>query len=93
MAKKEETAAKVKRPTAQKRMIQSEKRALENRTFRSQVRTALRNFEEATKAKKGEATTILNQIYSLIDKGVKKGVYKQNTANRTKSRLAAHIAA
>ena len=95
MAKdKVEEVKKVKRPTALKRDIQNEKRRLRNKAFKSQVRTAVRQFEEILP--KGEPDAIkekLNTVYSLMDKGVKKGVFKINKASRTKSRLTARAVA
>lgn len=93
MADKKEKGAKAKRPTALKRNLQSIRRSMDNRTFRSQVRTALRSYSEALTAKSAEAPQLLNQIYSLYDRGVKKGVYKINTASRSKARLAAKLQA
>jgi small subunit ribosomal protein S20 len=89
---KEESAktAKTKRPTAKKRDLQNSKKRLQNKAFKSQVRTAIRNFEGALPEK--DATKIsaaLKDIYGLMDKGVKRGVFKLNKASRTKSRLAA----
>jgi small subunit ribosomal protein S20 len=92
MAKEKEKGAPTKRPTAQKRMIQDAKRAADNRSFRAQVKTALRSYTEAVEGKKPEAAQLLNTVYSLYDKGVKKGVYKTNTVSRSKSRLAAKLA-
>jgi len=81
---------KVKRPTAQKRDIQNEKRRLRNRAVRSNVRTAIREFEETLVKGDAKATKeSLNNVYSIMDKSVKRGVFKQNKANRTKARLAA----
>lgn len=94
MAKDKAPAKKVKRPTALKRDIQNEKRRLRNKSFKSQVRTAVRSFEDVVA--KGEAEAIklkLDAVYSLMDKGVKKGVFKLNKASRTKSRLAARAVA
>lgn len=94
MAKEPEKKAKVKRPTPLKRDIQNEKRRMRNKSFKSTVRTAIRQFEEALP--KGEEATIkehLNNVYSMMDKGVKRGVYKLNKASRTKSRLAARAVA
>lgn len=93
---KEESAKKKKekRPSPLKRDIQSEKRRLKNRAFKSSVRTAIRHFEETLS--KGEAAAVnesLGKIYSLMDKGVKVGVYKLNKASRTKARLAARAVA
>lgn len=82
--------AKVKTPTPLKRDLQNEKKRLRNRAFKSSVRTAVRNFEDALP--KGDAAEIkksLSEVFSLMDKGVKKGIFKLNKASRTKSRLTA----
>jgi small subunit ribosomal protein S20 len=83
-------AKKVKRPSAKKRDLQNEKNRLRNKSYKSEVRRAVRSFDE--NVKKGDAESIsksLDEVFSLMDKGIKHGVYKSNTANRTKSRLAA----
>jgi len=91
MAEKQE-AKKVKRPTALKRDDQNIKRREQNKTYKSRVRTAMRTFQE--KIEKGEtATEALNEVYSLLDKCVKVGIFKINKASRTKSRLAARSSA
>lgn len=90
-AKKEEK--KVKRPTALKRDIQSEKKRLRNRQYKSSVRTAIRSLDDViSQGDKAKAQTHLNEVYSILDKGVKKGIIKSNQASRTKSRLAARAA-
>lgn len=92
--KKDKVEAKVKRPQALKRDIQAEKRRLRNRSFKSEVRTIVRSFEEALP--KGDTAVIkekLKEVYSVMDKGVKRGVFKLNKASRTKARLAARAAA
>lgn len=93
MAKEKEEKKKEKRPQALKRDIQNEKRRLRNKAFKSQVRSAIRDFESIL-AKKEEKPTAeaLNDVYSLMDRGVKKGVFKLNKASRTKARLAARSA-
>jgi small subunit ribosomal protein S20 len=94
MAEEKKEKKKERRPTALKRDIQSEKRRLINRNFKSQVRTAMRALEDDLPKKDAAKTKKhLSEIYSLMDKGVKKGVYKSNKANRTKARLAARAAA
>lgn len=94
MAEEKKDKKKVKRPTAQKRVIQSEKRNLINRNFKSQVRTAIRALEnDLPKKDAAQNKKNLSAVYSLMDKGVKKGVYSANKANRTKARLAAYTAA
>ncbi len=93
MAEETKKKAAVKKPSALKRDIQAEKRRLRNRSFRSSVMTAIRGFESAL-TQKAEPEAIkakLNSVYSLMDKGVKKGVYKANKASRTKSRLCSRL--
>ena len=82
-------APKKKCPTALKRIKQDEKRNLRNRSFKSSVRTAIRSFEAAFSAKdKDKMQTAINAVYSLMDRGVKHGVYKKNKAARTKQRIS-----
>lgn len=87
---KEQEKKKEKRPTAIKRDMQSEKNRLRNKVYRSRVRTAIRAFQDTIeKGDQAERTIKLNEVYSILDKCVQKGVYKLNKASRTKSRLAA----
>jgi len=84
MAKEEKK--KTKRPTAQKRDIRNSKRREINKSFKSRVRTAMRTFEDALKAKdKDQIQQALNSVYSMMDKGVKRGIYKRNKAARIKA--------
>lgn len=90
--KKEEK--KERRPQAKKRDLQNEKRRLRNRSYRSSVRTAVREFEEVlAKGDKDAIKKSLNNVYSLMDKGVQRGVFKLNKASRTKARMSARLAA
>lgn len=80
---------KKKCPTALKRVKQSKKSNERNSSFKSRVRTAIRSFENALSAKdKDQMQSALKSVYSLMDKGVKHGIYKENKAARTKSRMA-----
>ncbi len=81
MAEQEEKKKKPKRASALKREIQHNKKKERNKAVKSEIRTTLRTFKEKKEDLPG--------IYSLLDKGVKKGVIKQNKAARLKSRLAA----
>ncbi len=93
MANEAKEKKKIKRPTALKRDIQSKKRRVRNRTFKSQVRTMVRDYEEIlAKGDKEAIKATLNEVYSIMDKGVKKGVFKLNKASRTKARMAARAA-
>ena len=88
MAEKK-TPDKQKKPSALKRDLQGEKRRIRNKIYRSQVNTAVKNLRQSIAEKKGEESRLqLNHVYSLIDKGVKKGIVTKNRADRTKSRLA-----
>lgn len=79
---------KQKRPTALKRNLQSEKSRLHNKELRSRVNTALRSYEHSlTSTDEAAIKEKLSTVYSLMDKGLKTGLYKANKVNRVKSRL------
>ena len=80
-----------KRPTAQKRDIQNVKKALRNHSFKSKMRTVVNKYVKFLAKNKDEAKKTLQSIYSLLDKGVKRGIYKKNKANRQKSRLSSRL--
>lgn len=83
---KEKKPLKKKRPTALKRKLQDKKKCLQNRVLKSKIHTARRAFVNLEgEAKEGG----LNLLYSLIDKAVKKGIFKSNKGSRLKSRLSA----
>ena len=69
--KKEKEVKKVKRPTALKRNIQSLKRKGNNRSFKASVTTAIRNLKESVAKKDAAVQDKLNEVFSLMDKGVK----------------------
>lgn len=78
-----------RRPSALKRNLQSEKRRIANRSFKATVQTAIRGYKESlSKKDQAAAQTQLQAVYSLMDKGVKSGVFKLNKASRAKSRLS-----
>ena len=78
-----------KTPTAEKRMIQNEKRKIQNKSFKSKVKTAIRAFKESLKHdnKIDESKKTLNTVFSMLDKGAKNNVIKKNKTNRLKSKL------
>jgi small subunit ribosomal protein S20 len=92
MAKEENK--KTKRPTALKRDIRNEKMRMISKSFKSNVRTTMRHFEEALKSKEKEnIQAALNNLYSAVDRSVKRGIYKPNKAARIKARSAKKILA
>jgi small subunit ribosomal protein S20 len=93
MAKENEKKQKQKTPTPLKRDMQSEKRRLRNRSYKASVRTTIRSLEEClVKNDAAGSKSKLSDVYSVLDKGVKHGILKQNTVNRTKARLTARVA-
>ncbi|MCH9614556.1 MAG: hypothetical protein SP1CHLAM54_14830 [Chlamydiia bacterium] len=78
----EKQAKKTKRPTALKRVLQSKKIYENHKILKSRVRTAITTYEKS----KSEAD--LTALQSLIDKGLKRGIYKKNKASRMKSRFS-----
>ena len=87
--------------SATKRILISRRNRLQNRFYKSSVKTLIKVFLsdiETYKVSrnpndKEKAQTVLNLIYSLIDKGSKKKVFHKNTASRKKSKLAARLKA
>ncbi|MGH2612197.1 MAG: 30S ribosomal protein S20 [Rhabdochlamydiaceae bacterium] len=78
--------------SAKKRDKQGAKRRVNNRGFKATVRTAIRSYEESLAGNdKAAMKKGLDQVYSLMDKGVKTGRYKNNKAARTKSRLSSRL--
>jgi len=74
--------------SAAKRYRQSERRRLRNRVVRSRVRSSIRKFLVAVEDQNRDtASEQLKTVTTLLDSAAGKGVYHQNTAARTKSRL------
>ena len=89
--KENDKPKKAKVPTALKRDKQNVKKNLRNRSFKASVRTAVVSLQKSMTEKDAKDTvdSKLNQIYSLMDKGVKKGIFKKNKASRIKARFSA----
>jgi len=81
--------------SAKKRILINERNRLQNRFYKTSVRTLtkifLKNLEiyktSPTPENKEKVQNILNSTYSLIDKGYKKNVFHKNTAARKKSKI------
>lgn len=72
-----------------KRNITSEKRRLKNASFKSSVKTAIKNLEKVVEEKKkDEAVTAYNLACKKLDKGLAKGIFHKNFVARNKSRLS-----
>ena len=82
--------------SAKKRILIAKRNRLQNRFYKTSVRSLtklfLNNLESyktaPTSDDKEKLQTLLNSIYALIDKACKKNIYHKNTAARKKSKLA-----
>ncbi len=78
--------------SAEKRIRQSEKNRAMNRAVKSKISTARSPIIEG-KLSKEEMKKAVAEYSSTLDKAVKKGVIKRNTADRRKARAAKRLAA
>lgn len=76
--------------SAEKQNRQSAKHRERNRAATSRLRTGIKNTRAAIEAGDDKAAReSLSEVYSVIDRTARKGLIKENTANRYKSRLSA----
>ena len=85
--------------SAEKRIRTNERNRLQNRFYKSSIRTLTKKFlkdleaykEMRTPEQQEELIQMLGSVYSLIDKGTKRNVFHKNTAARKKAQLAAYL--
>ena len=85
--------------SAIKRISITKRNYLQNRFYKSSVKTLTKSFKhqlqiyKISKNKENQikAKVLLNKIYSFIDKGYKKNIFHKNTAARKKSQLAQQL--
>jgi small subunit ribosomal protein S20 len=77
--------------SAEKRVRQSERRRVINRSNRARLRTSIKELRGALDKDGKEAAGLLPKTVSEIDKAVQKGVLHRNAAARQKSRLTARV--
>lgn len=78
--------------SAKKRVLQNEKRRVNNRSHRTRLRTAIKKLRAAITTGDATATQdLLPTTISTIDKAIQKGVLHRNAAARYKSRLTMHV--
>lgn len=77
--------------SAMKRVRTNEKAAARNRSQMSAMRTSIKTFETAASNGAENASELLTQAYSKIDRAKSKGLIKANNAARRKSRLAKQL--
>ena len=85
--------------SARKRIETNKRNRLQNRFYKTSVRTLTKMFVKSLETYKNsknledreKSQKILNSIYRLLDKGSKRNVFHKNTAARTKSKLALQL--
>ena len=81
-------------PTAIKRIRVNEKKRLQNKAFRSDMRTAIKRVEQAVLNNDVEtAQQLLPLAIKKIDKAVQKGIIHKNNGNRRKSNITKKVVA
>jgi len=75
--------------SALKRIRQAAKKRLHNRYYHKTSRNAIMRLREATD--KTEAEGKLKEVYSMLDKLVKKNIIHKNKAANLKSSLTKHV--
>ena len=79
--------------SAKKELRGSKRKRVFNIKRKNTLKSTVKEVKVLVKAKnKKEAETSLSAAFKAIDKAMKGGVIKKNTANRKKSRLAKSIA-
>lgn len=85
--------------SAKKRVGVNERNRLQNRYYKTSVRTLTKIFFkslelyqiEQTPELKNKLTTTRNLIYSFLDKGVKRNIFHKKNAARKKARLISYL--
>ncbi len=78
--------------SAEKRVRQTERRRVINRSNRARLRTSMKELRAAlAKTSDKDAAALLPKTVSEIDKAVQKGVLHRNAAARHKSRLTVRV--
>ena len=87
--------------SAEKRIQTNERNRLQNRYYKSSVRTLIKSFFKDLEVyktsknpeEKEKLNKILSSIHSFLDKGTKKNIFHKNAAARKKAKLASYLKA
>ena len=74
--------------SAIKRVAVSEKQNLRNRMAKSQLKTALRRYDDALQNGDENVDALYKKAISIVDKAAAKGVIHKNAADHKKAQLA-----
>ena len=80
--------------SAEKRVLVTEKKTMENKAIKSALKTQIKKFLAAVEAgNKEQATALYPETVSAIDSAVTKGILHKNNAANKKAKLAKKLAA
>jgi small subunit ribosomal protein S20 len=87
--------------SSEKRIKINERNRLENRTYKGNIKSTIKNYLTTLKIYENSQTPenrqkveeLLKTAYSQIDKATKKNVFHKNKAARKKSQLAGYLKA
>ncbi len=79
--------------SALKRLRQSEKNRLRNSSAKSALKTLRKDFLVLVASKKDEASKMVPELQSALDKAAKRGILHHKKASRLKGRLMQRVAA
>ena len=75
--------------SAKKRVLVTETKTLQNKSFRSAMKTSIKKYQAAlAEGNKELASKTYLDAVSMIDRAVNKGILHKNTAARKKSSIA-----
>ncbi len=75
--------------SAKKRVLVTEKKAMQNKAIKSALKTQIKKFVAAVNAGDKElATSLLPETFSAIDSAVSKGILHKNNAANKKAKLS-----
>ena len=80
--------------SAEKRVLVTEKKTLENKAVKSALKTQIKKFLAAVEAgNKEQATALYTETVSALDSAVTKGILHKNNASNKKAKFAKKLAA
>ena len=80
--------------SAEKRVLVTEKKTLENKAVKSALKTQIKKFLAAVEAgNKEQATALYAETVSALDSAVTKGILHKNNASNKKAKFAKKLAA
>ncbi len=76
--------------SAKKRIEVIDRQTMENKAYKTKIATYVKKYKNAVDTGAENSSELLNEVFSLIDSAVSKGILQKATANRKKSRLSSY---